>query len=204
GIPRDPEDYRRVLEDVLDEVGHLTRLSEHLLFLCRGDAGLLRAKRRRVDLDGVIRDVAEHMRVVAGARGLTLGLDRLDPCPVRGDEDLLRRLLVNLLDNAIKCTPAGGAVTLRGERSGDRVRIVVTDTGVGIAAEHLPHVFERFYRVDPARGREAEGTGLGLAICRAVVESHGGDIRVESTPGRGTSITVLMPAAPDAVDESLH
>jgi signal transduction histidine kinase len=205
--PREPEQYRRVLEDVLEEVGYLTRLSERLLFLCRGDAGLLRPERRPVALDGVVRDVVEHMRVVAGERGLTLDPGDLGPCPVRGDEGLLRRLLFNLLDNAIKYTPAGGSVTVRGECSGGRVRVVVADTGVGISAEHLPHVFERFYRADPARGRETEGTGLGLAISRAIVHSHGGDLRVESAPGRGTSVTLLLPAdapAPGAGDEALH
>src|SRR5262249_43966309 len=164
-------------------------------------------ERRPVALDAVVRDVVEHMHVVAGERGLTIDPSGLGPCPVRGDEGLLRRLLFNLLDNAIKYTPAGGSVTVRGECSGGRVRVGAADTGVGTPAEHLPHVFERFYRADPARGRETEGTGLGLAICRAIVHSHGGDLRVESAPGRGTSVTLLLPAdapAPGAGDEGLH
>jgi signal transduction histidine kinase len=107
----------------------------------------------------------------------------------------LRRLLFNLLDNAVKYTPAGGAITVRSQCLGEQVRVVVADTGRGIAAEHLPHLFDRFYRVDPARGRETtDGIGLGLAICRSIVEAHGGTIDVASTFGRGTEVSFTLPA----------
>ena len=115
---------------------------------------------------------------------------------VLGDPDQLRRLLFNLLDNAIKYTTDGGAIRVGSECHGEQVRVVVADNGIGIAAEHIPHIFNRFYRVDPARGREAtEGIGLGLAICRSIVEAHGGCIEVESHVGRGTQVTCTLPAS---------
>jgi heavy metal sensor kinase len=198
--PREPEHYRRVLGDVLEEVERLTRLAEQLLFLCREDAGLVSLAKTEVRLDDLARDAAEHMGVVAEAKGLTLETGRLTPCAVKADEDQLRRLLFNLLDNAIKFTQAGGSVRVGLERSDERALLTVADTGAGIPAEHLPHVFERFYRVDPARGLEGGGTGLGLAICRSVAEAHGGHLRVESEVGRGTRVRVEMPVLAEVTD----
>jgi signal transduction histidine kinase len=135
------------------------------------------------------------MRVVAAEKGQTITVHLPAPCLVAGDADQLRRLLFNLLDNAIKYTPDRGAISVSSACPGAEVRVVVADTGNGIAAEHLPHIFDRFYRVDPARGREAtDGIGLGLAICRAIVEGHGGRIDVESTVGRGTQVAFILPA----------
>ena len=193
--PRETEDYRRVLGDVLEEVERLTRLAEQLLFLCREDAGLVPLTMRQVPLEGLVRETAEHMRAVGEAKGVTLRCESLSPSTIRGDEDQLRRLLFNLLDNAIKFTPAGGRVDVRLGLSDGFARIEIVDTGAGIPAEHLPHVFERFYRVDPARGREAEGVGLGLSICRSIAEVHGGEIRVESTVGRGTRARLSLPTS---------
>jgi signal transduction histidine kinase len=192
--PREPEHYRRVLGDVLEEVERLTRLAEQLLFLCREDAGLVPLVLGDVRLDDLVRETSEHMGIVAGEKGLTLQTTDLAPCPVRGDAGQIRRLLFNLLDNAIKFTPAGGTVLVGLERSNGQALLTVADTGVGIPAEHIAHVFERFYRVDPARGQEAEGTGLGLAICRSIAEAHGGHIRIESVTGQGTRVTLVVPA----------
>jgi heavy metal sensor kinase len=189
---RDPEQYRRVLEDLLDEVGRLTRLTERLLFLCREEMGIAPPAREPLWLDEVVRDAAEHMQAVANAKGLTLSVDGLAPCQVRGDEGQLRRLLFNLLDNAIKYTPAGGSITVRAEASNGAARVTVADTGIGIAAEHLPHVFDRFYRVDQARGFSADGTGLGLAISRAIAEAHGGAITIDSIAGQGTRVALVL------------
>ncbi len=195
-MPREPEQYRRVLEDQLEELERLSRLAERLLFLCREDAGLVPMSRELVRLDAVVEDVAEHMRVVAEEKGVRLEADRVVPCHVKGDEDQLRRLLFNLLDNAIKFTPAGGTVAIETACVDAKVRIVVTDSGIGIPPEHLPHVFKRFYRVDPARGREVGGAGLGLAIARSIAEAHGGSIEMESTVGEGTRVILTLPAAP--------
>ena len=198
--PRDPEHYRRVLGDVLEEVERMTRLAEQLLFLCREDAGLVPLVMKAVRLDDLARESSEHMAVVAGSKGLALESDGLTSCAVRGDADQLRRLLFNLLDNAIKFTPAGGTIRVGMERADGHACLTVADTGVGIPAEHLPHVFERFYRVDPARGQEAEGTGLGLAICRSIAEAHGGHLRIESAVGQGTQVTLVMPVGAEAAD----
>jgi two-component system, OmpR family, heavy metal sensor histidine kinase CusS len=192
---RDPEHYRRVLEDQLEEIGRLTRLAERLLFLCRTDAGLAGAAHRPVRLEDVVREAADHMQAVAAERGLALAVEGLAPCSVRGDEGQLRRLLFNVLDNAIKYTPAGGSIAVRSGPVDGKARVVVADTGVGIPAEYLPRVFDRFFRLDAARGMEPEGAGLGLAISRAIAEAHGGTIAVESTHGRGTSVTLLLPLA---------
>jgi heavy metal sensor kinase len=193
--PREPEQYRQAIEAMLDEVVRLARLAEQLLFLCREDAGLVPHLREPIQIDEVLHEVAEHMRAVAAEKGLALDAETIAPCRVIGDEDQLRRLLINLVENAIKFTHTG-SIAVRGEPGDGRFRVVVSDTGIGIPAEHLPHVFKRFYRVDPARGREAtEGIGLGLAICRSIVEAHGGRIDVESNVGRGTQVTFTLPAS---------
>ncbi len=201
--PRQPEHYRRVLGDVLEEVERMTGLAEQLLFLAREDAGLVPSSLGETRLDELVGAALEHLRVVAAEKGLTLESTGLEPCIVRADAGQLRRLLFNLLDNAIKFTPAGGSVRVGLRRSDAGVVLDVADTGVGIPAEHVPRIFERFYRVDPARGPEAEGTGLGLAICRAIAEAHGGRIEIESVVGRGTRALLTLSARPGA-GESWH
>jgi two-component system, OmpR family, heavy metal sensor histidine kinase CusS len=194
--PREPEHYRRVIEDMLEEVERLSRLAEQLLFLCREDAGLAARVRAPVRLDELVGEVTEHMRVVADVKAIQLEAAPLPRSEIAGDEDQLRRLFSNILDNAVKFTPSGGTISVCGKCLDDSIRLVVSDTGIGIPAEHLPHIFDRFYRVDPARGREVDGTGLGLAICRSIVEAHGGEIRIESTVGHGTEVFVTLPLTP--------
>jgi heavy metal sensor kinase len=196
-LPRDSEEYRSVLEEMLEEIERLTRLSEQLLFLCREDIRLVPVTRESVRIDELVGEVVDHVRVVAAEKRQTIAVDFSGPCAVLGDADQLRRLLFNLLDNAIKYTKNGGSIRVQGAHLSEKVRVVVADNGIGITAEHIPHVFERFYRVDPARGREAtEGIGLGLAICRSIAEAHGGCIEVESDIGRGTRVTFTLPASP--------
>jgi heavy metal sensor kinase len=194
--PRPPEQYCRVLGDMLEEVERLTRLAEQLLFLCREDAGLIPLSATIIRLDDLVRDAVEHLRVVAEAKALTLECTQLAACPIRGDADQLRQLLFNLLDNAIKFTPAGGTVSVGLERPDGEARVIVEDAGIGIPPEHLPHVFERFYRVDPSRNVEVEGTGLGLAIAQSIAEAHAGSIAVESTVGVGTRAILTLPTGP--------
>jgi two-component system, OmpR family, heavy metal sensor histidine kinase CusS len=190
---READQYRRFLEDILEEEERMKRLTEQLLFLCREDAGLLPELRQPVSLEMLVRQAAEPMGELASASGLTLTVAKLSACRVAGDPDGLRRLLFNLLDNAIKYTPEGGRVEVQCECQDGSAELTVTDTGIGIPSEHIPHIFERFYRVDPARSREAGGTGLGLSICRVIAESHGGTIRLESTEGTGTKVVVTLP-----------
>jgi heavy metal sensor kinase len=195
-LPREPEQYRAILEDQLEELERLSRLAERLLFLCRGDAGLVPRACQPVDLREVVEDVAEHMRVVAEENGVTLQAEGVAPCSIPGDEDQLRRLLFNLLDNAIKFTPASGTVRIETTCGDAEARIAVTDSGIGIPPEHLPHVFQRFYRVDPAREPDMGGAGLGLAIARSIAEAHGGSIAIESTVGIGTRVILTLPVKP--------
>jgi two-component system, OmpR family, heavy metal sensor histidine kinase CusS len=190
--PRSPEQDGRVLEDLLEEIERLSRLVSQLLFLCREDVGLKTGPRRAVQLDEIVSEVVGHMQVMAQDKAVTLEVDCTRPCVVLGDQDRLRQLLFNLLDNAIKYTSPGGLVSVRDTSSNGRVEIVVADTGVGIPPEHLSHVFDRFYRVDPARGAEG-GTGLGLSICRSITDAHQGRIQIESPVGQGTAVTLSLP-----------
>ncbi len=191
--PRCPDRDQRVMENLLDEIDRLTRLVTQLLFLCREDAGLSRVPHVPMRLDEVVRDVANHMLVVARDKGVALELSTIPACSVRGDSDRMRQLFFNVLDNAIKYTPAGGLIEVSATCADGRARIVVADSGIGIPAEHLPRVFDRFYRVDPARSRDLEGTGLGLSICRSIAEAHHGRLEIDSVPGRGTKVTLAQP-----------
>ena len=165
-----------------------------MLFLCREDTGVGVGDFQPVRLDDVVRDVGEHMQVAAREKGVELAVDLPDACHVGGDVDRLRQLFFNLLDNAIKYTPPGGKVTVQGGPSNGQTRVIVADTGIGIPADHLPHVFDRFYRVDPSRSPETEGSGLGLAICRSIAEAHGGRVEIDSTFGAGTRVMLTLPA----------
>jgi signal transduction histidine kinase len=174
------------------ESSRLSRLVADLLVLARADAGLT-LKRQPVDLDAVVLDVFGTARRLA--HGQHLLLDPFEPLQLSGDEDRLRQLLLILLENALKYTPASGQVTVGLRRIGDEAEIVVRDTGTGIDAADLPHVFERFYRADTGRGRDPGGTGLGLAIAEWIAQQHGGTINIESAPSQGTSATVRLPTS---------
>ena len=184
------------------EAGRMARLVSDLLALARADAGVA-LRRQPVELDALALDVFQTARKLA--TGQELALEEFEPVMIMGDEDRLKQLVLILVDNALKYTPKGGRVTLGLRRVGapdtgqsvsaDSAEIIVRDTGVGIPAEALPHVFERFYRADPARRRDPGGTGLGLAIARWIAEQHGGDITIESAPGAGTTAIVRLPVS---------
>ncbi len=192
-VPRDSEQYRDCLEDMLEEIEHLSRLSEELLLLFREDAGLGAHAKEVVRLDQLVCEIADHLRVLAAEAEQELTVEASLPCQVLGNGAQLRRLVFSLADNAIKFTPPGGRILLRVECQKGQARIIVVDTGIGIAPEHLPRIFDRFYRVDSARSRRTGGNGLGLSICRSIAESHDGSVEVESAPGKGTKVTVTMP-----------
>ena len=193
-VPRDSEAYRTSLEEILEEIEHLSKLSEALMFLFREDAGLGVQTRNTISLDELARELSEHMRVVADERNQELAVQASSPCFVQGNEEQLRRLLFNLMDNAIKFTPTGGTIQVIVDCQKDQARVIVADSGVGISSEHLSHIFDRFYRVDSARSR-TEGSGLGLSICRSIAEAHQGHLEVESRPGLGTRVTLTMPGS---------
>ena len=186
-----PEAEREeALAEVTREANRLSRLVADLLALARADAGVP-LKHRLLDLDEVMLDAYREARQLSQEQTLTL--DLFETVQVTGDEDRLKQLVLILLDNALKYTPANGHVTLGLQRLETGSKITVHDTGVGIPPEDLPHVFERFYRADPARGRDPGGTGLGLPIAHWIVEQHGGKITLESQPGHGTIATVSLP-----------
>ncbi|ADU50887.1 integral membrane sensor signal transduction histidine kinase [Thermaerobacter marianensis DSM 12885] len=185
-----PEEQAQALEEARREAERLSRLVADLLALARADAGVPLV-RKAVDVDAVVLDAFQEARRLA--KGQQLVLDPLEPVRIQGDADRIKQLLLILLDNAIKYTPAGGRIVLGLQDAGGDAVLTVADTGVGIPAADLPHVFERFYRADPARSRDPGGTGLGLPIARWIVEQHGGSIAIDSAPGQGTTVTVRLP-----------
>jgi signal transduction histidine kinase len=187
---RSSADYEQALVDIAEEAERLRTVSEDLLLLARGDRHQP-AARERVDLALLLDDVTASMRPLAEEKGLTLKLDASGPLSLQGDTDRLIRLFVNLLDNAIKYTEKGTITVTAGHAPDKQLCITVADTGVGIAPNHVPHIFERFYRTDASRS--TRGTGLGLTIAQEIAQAHGGTIQVESSVGVGTSFTVLLP-----------
>jgi len=186
-------DHQQLLGSILEELGRMSRLTDQLLTLSRRDAGVEHFTPGPVDLHALAADVVEAFRPLAETRGILLQLDAAGPIRVSGDEGRLRQVVINLLDNSLKNTLAGGRVTVQVGRNG-ATGFAVADTGIGIPPEHLPHVFDRFYRVDRARSRAEGGTGLGLSIAQSIVKAHGGTIEMTSTVGQGTICTVTLPA----------
>jgi two-component system, OmpR family, sensor kinase len=186
------EDRAEALDDVASEVDRMSRLISDLLLLARADAGH-RIEMSKVPLDALAIDV--HHQMSAQVDGVALQLERAEPLVVHGNATWLKQLLLILVDNALKYTPRGGTVTLSVDREGDMAAIRVRDNGIGIAPESLPHIFERFYRADKARGRDEGGTGIGLAIAKWIAEEHGGRLAVQSEPGVGSVFSLHLPRA---------
>jgi heavy metal sensor kinase len=191
--PLDLAEHQQLLRSILEECDRLTRLTDQLLALAREDARAVRRAHGPMDLAAVVEDVAETMRPLAETKGVRLCVEAKGAAPVCGDAARLREVFFNLLDNGIKYTPEGGEVEVRINYRGPEVTVTIRDTGIGISPEHLPLVFDRFYRVDKARSRDEGGTGLGLSIAHSIVAAHGGRIDLTSTPGRGTTCTVTLP-----------
>ncbi len=194
--PRSPEEYVRVLRSALEEIDRVARLVEGLLLLARADAGVLRLDLQPLDLAGLIEDVVAQTGVLAEKNGVRLALEEIEPIPVRGDADRLRRLVLNLIDNGIKYTPPGGGVTVSLRREEGNAALRIKDTGTGIPPEEQEKIFQRFYRTSEGRARN-EGSGLGLCIARSIAAAHGGSIKIESVPGQGSTFTVLLPTSPE-------
>lgn len=192
---RPANEYREVLESSREEIERLTKLTENLLSLARSDAGESIATREPVDLVVLCERVRDSLTAQAETKRIALTVDAPQPVWVNGDAIALERVCLNLVENAIRYSPAGESVMLRAMSEHDEAVLSVSDTGPGIGAEHLTHLFERFYRVDKARSREHGGAGLGLAIVEALVKAHGGSVAVASTVGRGTTFTVRLPVA---------
>jgi len=194
GRPRSPEEYRETLSSFLEEAGRLTRLIESLLFLARAESPETQVRRETLDLDHELRGVREFYEASAGEAGVALEVRVTPPLSADLDRTLLQRAVGNLVENALAHTEKGGSVTIGAARENGRIRIDVTDTGRGIPAEHLPRVFDRLYRVDRSRTAATGGAGLGLAIVKSIAELHGGTAAVASEAGKGTRVTLLLPA----------
>jgi heavy metal sensor kinase len=191
---RTPEEYRRVLRSSLEEVERLTHLAEDLLLLSRFSV-TVSAPRQRVELEPLVMEALDAGTQLAHERGVAIVSTGLTPAAVVGDAGALRRALLNLIDNAVKYTPAGGKVEVSLVRDGGRVAIAVRDTGGGIAPADAERVFQAFVRLDVARQEVPDGAGLGLSIARSIVVAHGGELTLESTPGAGSTFTIRLPVA---------
>jgi signal transduction histidine kinase len=192
-LPADETEAATLLHDVLDECDHMNRLVDDLLLLSRLDAKRLTLERVPIDLAALLVRLQRQISPLAAARGVQVVIASVHGYGW-GDEMRLRQIVLIALDNALHATPAGGQVTLQAVAEERTVAITIEDTGCGIAPEHLPHLFERFYRVDSARG-SGGGAGLGLALAKALIEAQGGSIRLVSTVGVGTRVTLTLQCA---------
>jgi heavy metal sensor kinase len=203
--PRTVDEYRRTLRSLADDSTRLNGLVRELLTLARVDAGQEKLTLESVALNELADGVIETLMPLAEQRSIALSFEPAESVEIVGDQTRLTQLLVNLLDNALKFTPAGGQVTLAIWREGASAVVEVRDTGRGIPARDVPHIFERFYRVDSGRARSEGGTGLGLAISEWITRAHGGEITVRSAEGKGSTFTVRLPlqAAAKSRDQRL-
>jgi len=185
-------EYENMAAGTVEECDRLIDMINTMLMITKAESGVDKGHDEDLDLSQLVRDACELLEPVAEDKGLSLKFDTPNSCLLVGDRRMIQRILSNLLDNALKYTPSGGAVTVSlSERNGREVVLAVQDTGIGIPAGDLPHVFERFYRCDQSRSEP--GTGLGLSLARALARAHNGDITVTSTPGQGSTFTLILP-----------
>lgn len=197
---RSLEEYRESLSVLHQESERLTHIVEDLFTLTRADAGQYPLQPRDFYLDELVAECVHSARTLALAKKISLTLDDAAESPIHADESLLRRMILNLLDNAIKYTPEGGRVTVACKRQGDEYTLNITDTGTGIPAELQPRIFERFFRADEARSRsqsDGGGAGLGLAISRWIAEAHQGRLELTRSDSAGSTFTAFLPAKPE-------
>ncbi len=194
----DPDEQfqRSQLEVVERLTRRLGRLVDDLLFLARQESGLVQVRRDRIDLSTLLEQVVEEQQAIAQEKSLTLTYQvPTTNIPIHGDPDQLTRLLTNLIANAIQYTAAGD-ITVTPSTAASQITITVKDTGIGIPPQDLSRIFDRFYRVDPARSRSAGGSGLGLAIAKVIADNHQGQIALSSIPNQGTTVTLTLPTKP--------
>jgi two-component system heavy metal sensor histidine kinase CusS len=196
GKARSPEEYREVLGSALEEYARVSRLIESLLFLARAEDPGTQIHRESVDVSRELAAIREFYDAGAGEKGVALSVSAPGELAAQLDRTLFQRAAGNLVENALAHTSSGGTVTISAIRENGSVRVEVADTGCGIPPGHLPHVFDRLYRVDRSRTASTGGAGLGLAIVKSIAELHGGTASIASEPGKGTRVTLLLPAAP--------
>jgi len=191
--PRSPDEYAEVLQSSREEIERLSRLTDNLLTLARADAGEVLVRREPVDVAAAAREVCRKLAPLSGQRKVPLACEAPGPAVISGDAVALEQMIFNLAENALRYTPPGESATVRVAAFDGGVTVEVADHGSGISAEHLPHLFERFYRVDKARSHEFGGAGLGLSIVKSLAEAHGGRVEVRSAVGQGSTFTVRLP-----------
>ncbi|MBX3743905.1 MAG: hypothetical protein KF833_01220 [Verrucomicrobiae bacterium] len=201
---RSGPEYRETIENCREEIERLARLTENLLALARLDSGAGLELRESLDLGTLCREAAERLEPRAREQGAVFDVQATATLPVLGDRLALERVLFNLLDNGLRYTPRGEMLTLRAFSGEGGAVVEVTDKGVGIPADHLDRIFDRFHRVETSRPRERGGAGLGLSIVRSLVSAHGGTITVQSELGRGSTFTVRLPDGGDSRPSSLE
>jgi signal transduction histidine kinase len=189
---RNSAEYKESLAIIQDEARRLTRLIDDLLNLARADAGHVNLRVEEFYLNDLLAECCRSVQSAATAKSIDVICQSPGDVAYRGDPELLRRMVLNLLDNAIRYTPPGGKVSASLEAANGNLRLQVADTGVGIPPEAAPHIFERFYRGDQARSRQNGGFGLGLSIVKWIADSHRGTVELSSHPGAGTTFTVLL------------
>ena len=190
---RAPDDYRKSLETISQESVYMSSVIGKLLFLARSDAGKEQLTFEDVELKGLITGLASNIEALAQDKGIKFAVDAHEELMVSGDKVKLRQLFINILENAVRYTPTAGHISVSLVKQESNAVVSISDTGIGIPPEHLPHIFERFYRVDKARARADGGVGLGLAIAKIITESHKGKIEVESELGKGTTFRISIP-----------
>ena len=209
---RTDAEYRETLARILESTEETTQLIEHLLTLARADAGAAQLRYKMMGLLAILERAGQQTRVLANAKGLTFTMELGDETGagvVYGDSSALERLFLTILDNAVKYTPSGGQVVVRAELENSQAVVEIEDSGMGISAEELPRIFDRFYRADQARSREIRGSGLGLAIARWIAEMHKATIEAESKVGEGTRMRIRLPIVtgvthPELISEELR
>lgn len=197
---RDEKVLNESIDAIRGETQHMQKLVEQLLFLARGDAGRTQLTAQRIDLSKMVKELHEEYEMINGAHPWQVQADT--PVPAMGDADMLKQAARILVDNAAKYSKDGEPITLKAFVTKDgQPAFSVQDNGTGIAAKDMPHIFERFYRADPARTRQMGGTGLGLSIAKWIVDKHGGYFNILSREGMGTRIEVVLPAKQPSMDE---
>jgi len=192
---RGPEDYRQSLFLIREEAERLSRIVDDLFILAHGPIDERAVRKEQIDFSAMVADCVRAAQVLAARKDLRLEMKTDPALSLAGDDELLKRMILNLLDNAVKYTPAGGEISVHASARNGNVRMVVRDSGIGISEKDQLHIFDRFYRVDKARSRALGGAGLGLSIVNWIVKVHGGDVSVRSAPGDGSAFVVELPAS---------
>ena len=200
---RSSEDYQEALTNNLERLDFLTKLVNDLLILSQADEGKASLKIENLNFSELLKELYEAFNIVAMQKKISFTFSAPEEALINGDSIKLKQLFSNLIDNAIKYTSDGGTISLIVQPGKDQVTVVLKDTGIGIPSDDLPHIFDRFYRVDTSRSRLSGGVGLGLSICQWIVKAHHGTIDVKSQPHQGTTFTVTLPTHPTGISPTI-